>query len=43
MERGTNAVICLEVVNVLAEDEGPEVFAEKFDNVESIVKARTVS
>lgn len=38
-----SAVVCLEVVYVFAEDEGPEVFAEEFDDVEGVVEAGAVA
>lgn len=37
------AVVRLQVVNVLAKDEGPEVFAEELDDVEGVVEARAVA
>jgi hypothetical protein len=36
-------VIGLEIVNVLSKDEGPQVFAEKLDYVESVVEAGSVA
>lgn len=36
-------MICLEVVNVLAKDERPQVFAEKFDYVEGVVEAGSIA
>lgn len=39
----TYAMVCLEVVDVFAEDEGPEVFAEEFDDVEGVVEAGAVA
>lgn len=38
-----SAVVRLQVVNVLAKDEGPEVFAEELDDVEGVVEARAVA
>lgn len=39
----TYSVICLEVVNVLAKDERPQVLAEKLDYVEGVVEAGSVA
>lgn len=39
----TYAVVCLEVVYVFAEDEGPEVFAEELYDVEGVVEAGAVA
>lgn len=39
----TYAVVRLQVVNVLAKDEGPEVFAEKLDDIEGVVEAGAVA
>lgn len=36
-------MICLEVVDVLAEDERPQIFAKKLDDIERIVESRPVS
>jgi hypothetical protein len=36
-------VVCLEIVNVLAKDEGPKVFAEKLDYVEGVVEAGPIA
>jgi hypothetical protein len=36
-------MIGFEVVNLLLEEDGPEVFAEEFDDVEVIDEARTVA
>lgn len=41
--RRTYSVICLEIVNVLAKDERPQVFAEEFDYVEGIVEAGSIA
>lgn len=37
------AVVGLEVVDLLLEDEGPEVLAEELDDVERVVEARPVA
>lgn len=37
------AVVGLEIVDLLLENEGPEVFAEELDDVESVVEARAVA
>lgn len=42
-EIGAYAVVRLQVVNVLAKDEGPEVFAEELYDVEGVVEARAVA
>lgn len=39
----TYSVICLEIVNVLAKDERPQVLAEEFDYVEGVVEAGSVA
>lgn len=36
-------MVCLEVVNVFAEEEGPKIFAEKLYDVEGIVEAGAVA
>lgn len=38
-----SAMVCFEVVDVFAEDEGPEVFAEELDDVEGVVEAGAVA
>lgn len=36
-------MVSLQIVDVLAKHEGPQVFAEKLDDIERIVEARTIS
>lgn len=38
----THPVVRLQVVDLLAEDEHPEVLAEELDHVEGVVEARAV-
>lgn len=37
------AMIGLQVIDLLAEDKGPKVFAEKFDDIEGFAEARFVA
>jgi hypothetical protein len=41
-ERMTYPVVCFEVINLLPKYQHPEIFTEKFYNVEGICEARTV-
>lgn len=36
-------MVCLEIVNLFSEDNGPDVFADEFDRVEIVDETRTVS
>jgi hypothetical protein len=38
----TNPVICFQVVNVLAEDERPEILAKKLDHVKCVVEPGSI-
>ena len=40
--RPTHPVVRLQVVDLLAEDEHPEVLAEELDHVEGVIEARAV-
>ncbi len=36
-------MVCFEVINLLSEEDGPEVFAEEFDDVQVVDEAGTVA
>ncbi len=35
-------MICLEVINLLPENQGPDILAEKLNDIESIGKTRSI-
>jgi hypothetical protein len=37
------SVICLEIIDLFFEDDGPEIFAEEFYHVQIVGKSRSVS
>jgi hypothetical protein len=37
------SMICLEIIDLFLENNGPEIFAEEFYDVEIVCKARSVS
>lgn len=43
IRQATYPMICLEVIDLLLEEDGPQIFAEEFDHVQIVKEARAVA